>query len=96
MKKKQKKQKKQERTEEKISQEKISSEMGQQQDRITQLFGLSIVKVIDTETKQVHLEIKSKSHGLPIAEALLLVEGWVNAEKEKVVGPVFKQRKDIN
>jgi len=56
-----------------------------------QMFGLRIVKEIDVSSKQVHLEIKSKSEGMPIAEALLLVEGWLSAEKEKLVGPVFKR-----
>jgi hypothetical protein len=56
------------------------------------MFGLSIMKHIDKETRQVHLEIKSKSEGLPMAEALLLVEGWLAAEKEKMLSAVFKAK----
>ncbi|MFH1073284.1 MAG: hypothetical protein V1743_07695 [Nanoarchaeota archaeon] len=65
-------------------------------DQVYQLFGLSIVKQIDQKTRQVHLEIKSKVEGLPIAEAILLVEGWLQAEKEKLIGPVFHPKKDVN
>ena len=61
-------------------------------ERLVQMFGLSIMKHIDKETRQVHLEIKSKSEGLPMAEAILLVEGWVQAEKEKMLGAVFRQK----
>ncbi|MFH1916276.1 MAG: hypothetical protein ABIJ21_03350 [Nanoarchaeota archaeon] len=61
---------------------------------ILHMFGLSIVKEIDPKSKQVHLEIKSKTEGLPMAEALLLVEGWLAAEKEKLIGPVFHPKKD--
>ena len=63
-------------------------------DPVLHMFGLSIVKEIDPKSKQVHLEIKSKTEGLPMAEALLLVEGWLAAEKEKLIGPVFHPKKD--
>ncbi|MBU1975353.1 MAG: hypothetical protein KKG59_03025 [Nanoarchaeota archaeon] len=62
---------------------------------IVQMFGLRMIKEINPKTKQVHLEIKSKSEGMPMAEAMLLVEGWLKAEKEKMIGPVFKQKKEV-
>lgn len=64
-----------------------------EEEPVVQIFGLRIVKEIDQNSKQVHLEIKSKSEGLPMAEAMLLVEGWLAAEKEKLIGPVFRQKK---
>jgi hypothetical protein len=65
-------------------------------DVVMHMFGLSIIKEIDPKTKQVHLEIKSKTDGLPMAEAILLVEGWLAAEKEKMIGPVFHPKKDVS
>lgn len=65
-------------------------------DVFVHMFGLSIIKEIDQKTKQVHLEIKSKTEGLPMAEAILLVEGWLAAEKEKMVGPVFHPKREVN
>jgi len=76
--------------------ERFESKKPEDKDHVYQLFGLSIVKQIDQKTRQVHLEIKSKVEGLPIAEAILLVEGWLQAEKEKLISPVFHPKKDAN
>ncbi|MFH1400345.1 MAG: hypothetical protein ABIH41_02400 [Nanoarchaeota archaeon] len=63
-------------------------------ENVQQVFGLRIVKQIDKKTGQVHLEVKSQAQGLPFAEAILLVEGWLDAEKRKMLDPVFRDRKD--
>ncbi|MBN1645830.1 hypothetical protein JW868_02205 [Candidatus Woesearchaeota archaeon] len=63
--------------------------------KIMQLFGLRIYKEIDPKTKNVQMEIKSQTRGLPVPEALLLVEGWLETEKKKMLDPIFHGQKNV-
>ena len=60
---------------------------------IQQVFALRIIKDFDPVTNNVKLEIKSKSDGMPASDALMIVEGWCKAEKEKLLFPLFGKRK---
>ena len=73
--------------------EKKKGESKPNKDLINQVFGLRIVKEVDRVSNKVHLQVKSQSEGLPMSEAILLVEGWLEAEKKKMLAPVFQGRK---
>ncbi len=56
-----------------------------------QVFALRIIKEFSPSTGQMKVEVKSKSEGMPMAEAIIIVEGWLQAEKEKMTGPLFRK-----
>lgn len=58
-----------------------------------QRFGLAIVKTIDKETKRANIQLKSKGEGIPLAEAVIYVEGWVKKVKQKLQEPITRTLK---
>ncbi|PIY59986.1 hypothetical protein COY95_04180 [Candidatus Woesearchaeota archaeon CG_4_10_14_0_8_um_filter_47_5] len=56
---------------------------------ISQVFALRIIKEIDPRSGKVHIEVKSRSEGLPFADAVLITEGWAKAQKQKMMEDLF-------
>ena len=54
---------------------------------VTQKFGLVIERVIDEETKKMHVTMKTKGEGIPLAEAVIIIEGWVEKVKQEMQKP---------
>jgi len=54
---------------------------------VEQKFALLISRVIDQESKKMHVSMKTKGEGIPLAEALVIVEGWVKKVKEEMQKP---------
>lgn len=54
---------------------------------VTQKFGLVIEREIDEETKKMHVTMKTKGEGIPLAEAVIIIEGWINKVKQEMQKP---------
>ncbi len=60
---------------------------------IEQKFGFFVIKKIDKDTKKMKVELKTKSEGIPLSEAVIILEGWVNRVKKKLQEPYAKNLK---
>ena len=50
-------------------------------------FALLISRKIDQESKKMHVTMKTKGEGIPLAEAVIIIEGWVKKVKEEMQKP---------
>ncbi len=62
-------------------------------DVIEQKFGLFVNKRIDRKTKKMQVELKTRSEGIPLAEAVIILEGWIKRVKEELQRPYTKNLK---
>ena len=62
---------------------------------LEQKFGLAISRVIDKETNKMNVTMKTKGEGIPLAEAVVIIEGWVNKVKEEISKPYVDKLKFI-
>jgi hypothetical protein len=60
---------------------------------VEQRFGLAVVKRIDQETKKMHVELKTRGEGIPLAEAVIILEGWIKKVKEELQKPYVQNLK---
>lgn len=60
---------------------------------IEQKFGLFIVKHIDTQNKKMQVELKTRGEGIPLAEAVIILEGWLKKVKEELQKPFTQNLK---
>lgn len=65
------------------------------EETIEQKFGLAITRVIDKETNKMNVTMKTKGEGIPLAEAVIIIEGWVNKVKEEMSRPYVEKIKFI-
>jgi len=54
---------------------------------VEQKFGLVIERVIDEQTKKMHVTMKTKGEGIPLAEAIIIIEGWLKKVKDEMQKP---------
>lgn len=54
---------------------------------VEQKFGLVISRTIDEETKKMKVTMKTKGEGIPLAEAVIIIEGWVDKVKQEMQKP---------
>ena len=59
-------------------------------DIIIQTFIFAIKRTIDNKTQQAKLELKTEGKGIPLPEAAIILEGWINKVKEKIQEPFVK------
>lgn len=57
------------------------------QDMEEQKFGLFVVRRIDKKTKRMQVELRTKGEGIPLSEAVIIVEGWARKVKEELQKP---------
>lgn len=62
---------------------------------VEQKFGLAISRVIDKETNKMNVTMKTKGEGIPLAEAAIIIEGWINKVKEEMAKPYVEKLKFI-
>lgn len=62
---------------------------------IEQKFGIVITRVIDKETNKMNVTMKTKGEGIPLAEAVIIIEGWVKKVKEEMTRPYVEKLKLI-
>ena len=65
------------------------------EEMVEQKFGLAITRVIDKETNKMNVTMKTKGEGIPLAEAVIIIEGWVNKVKEEMSRPYNEKIKFI-
>lgn len=64
-------------------------------EEVEQKFGLAITRVIDKETNKMNVTMKTKGEGIPLAEAVIIIEGWVNKVKDEMSKPYVEKLKLI-
>jgi len=62
-------------------------------DVLEQKFGLFVNRKIDRKTKKMQVELKTRSEGITLAEAAIILEGWVERVKEELQKPYTKNLK---
>lgn len=55
-----------------------------------QKFVLAIVRTINKKTGETKLSMRTKGDKIPLTEAAIILEGWVNKVKEKIQEPYVK------
>ncbi len=73
--------------------EKIPKKGPEEPDIIEQKFGFFVIKRIDKKTKKMHVELKTRGEGMPLAEAVIILEGWVKKVKEELQKPYVQNLK---
>ena len=56
-------------------------------DLIEQKFGFFVVKQIDKKTKKMQVHVRTRGEGIPLSEAIIILEGWIKKVKEKLQKP---------
>jgi hypothetical protein len=62
---------------------------------VEQKFGLAITRVIDKETNKMNVIMKTKGEGIPLPDAVIIIEGWVKKVKEEMQRPYVEKIKFI-
>lgn len=63
------------------------------QDVEEQKFALFVVRRIDKKTNKMQVELKTKGEGIPLSEAIIIVEGWAKKVKEELQKPYVENLK---
>ncbi len=58
-----------------------------------QKFGLFVVKRISKKDSSMQVELKTKSEGIPLSEAVVILEGWVKRVKRELQKPYVENLK---
>ncbi len=58
-----------------------------------QRFGLFVIRRIDKKTKKIQVQLKTKGEGIPLADAVIIVEGWAKKVKEELQKPYTENLK---
>jgi hypothetical protein len=58
-----------------------------------QKFGLFVVRRIDKKTNRMQVELKTKGEGIPLSDAIIIVEGWARKVKEELQRPYIENLK---
>jgi len=58
-----------------------------------QKFGLFVIRRIDKKTKKIQVQLKTKGEGIPLADAVIIVEGWAKKVKEELQKPYTENLK---
>jgi hypothetical protein len=62
--------------------------MAEEKDVIEQKFGIIISRTIDKKSKKLmHVEMKTKSEGIPLEDVVIILEGWINRVKQELQKP---------
>lgn len=64
-----------------------SKEPARGPDVIEQKFGFFVVKRIDKKTKKMQVHVRTRGEGIPLPEAIIILEGWIKKVKEKLQKP---------
>jgi len=52
-----------------------------------QKFGVFIIRTINKKTKQMQVQMKTKGEGIPLSEAVIILEGWIRRVKQELRKP---------
>jgi hypothetical protein len=62
-------------------------------DVVEQRFGFAVVKHINKKTKKMTVQVKTKGEGIPLAEAVIILEGWIKKVKKELQKPYTQNLK---
>jgi len=62
-------------------------------DVVEQKFGFFVVKRIDKKTKKMQVHVKTRGEGIPLPEAVIILEGWIKKVKEQLQKPYTQNLK---
>ena len=66
---------------------------GKGSDFVEQRFGFFVIKRIDKKTKKMQVQLKTKGEGIPLSEAVIILEGWIKKVKEELQRPYVENLK---
>ena len=52
-----------------------------------QKFGVFITRTVNKKTKQMQVQMKTKGEGIPLSEAIIILEGWIDRVKSELKKP---------
>jgi len=62
-------------------------------DVVEQRFGFAVIKRINKKTKKMHVEVKTRGEGIPLTEAVIILEGWIKKVKKELQKPYTQNLK---
>ena len=62
-------------------------------DVVEQRFGFAVVKRVNKKTKKMTVQVKTKGEGIPLAEAVIILEGWIDKVKKELQKPYTQNLK---
>lgn len=62
-------------------------------DIVEQKFGFAVIKRINKKTKKMQVQVKTKGEGIPLAEAVIILEGWIKKVKKELQKPYTQNLK---
>jgi hypothetical protein len=54
---------------------------------IEQRFAFAVIKRVDPKTKRMQVQVKTKGQGIPLPEAVIILEGWIEKVKKELQKP---------
>ena len=67
--------------------------MADDQDTIEQKFGFFVIKKVNKKTGSVQVELKTRGEGIPLPEAIIILEGWMEKVKKELQKPYVENLK---
>jgi len=52
-----------------------------------QKFGVFITRTVNKKSKQMQVQMKTKGEGIPLSEAIIILEGWIRRVKQELRKP---------
>jgi hypothetical protein len=65
----------------------MAEKEAEEADIVEQKFGFFVTKRIDKKTKRAQVQLRTKGEGMPLAEAVIILEGWIEKVKEELQKP---------
>jgi hypothetical protein len=69
------------------------AEEDKQTEVIEQKFGFFVIKRVDKKTKKIQVELKTRGEGIPLPEAIIILEGWIKKVKKELQRPYVENLK---
>ncbi len=63
------------------------------EDIVEQRFGFAIERKVDRKTKKMQVQVKTRGEGIPLAEAVIILEGWIEKVKKELQKPYVENLK---
>ena len=62
-------------------------------DVVEQRFGFAVIKRVNKKTKKMQVQVKTRGEGIPLAEAVIILEGWIKKVKKELQKPYTQNLK---
>lgn len=71
----------------------MAEEKPKDPDVVEQRFGFAVIKHINKKTKKMQVQVKTRGEGIPLAEAVIILEGWIKKVKKELQKPYTQNLK---